>query len=344
MGMEIELSKFLDVVPGSEGGWFSNLSPDALTELWDLYREKGAQAASDKYPSVRASEIYSNLPSFITSYACPYCGHGSNSVLGKPGRFYPGDKWETKDAELRCLTCGHDLLVRHCRCEQCLAKRASVEEFITEWKTKVVRDHYGHQSIPVEYSELNLFQKVVLLALIRDTSDENMHYLDARLHTQCKIAPNKSFLTDSMLSLSRSGVIVVDPNLSSLDSFSWDGLKPGEDVEDGLSYYIYKVAYRTNISFGKSDAALTLLETKELLEQDLSETDYGTDEIKEMWGAIGLQEAVEYSSHLLSERRFNFEGKGKALESLKRGVQQLPVGMARRICSNLQPPFRSSIF
>lgn len=328
MGLEIELNKYLDVVSGSEGECFSNLSHEELAELWDIYREKGARAVSDKYPSMNASQVYSNLPDYSTSYECPYCRDAScDFVIGKPGRFYSGGKWESRYAELRCSNCGHDLLKWNCSCEQCQAHRASAEDFVNAWKTRAIRDHYGHQRPPVDYSELDLNQKVVLLALVRDISDESMDYLDARLHASCKIAPNQSFLTDSIRSLSQSGVIVVDPNLSSLDSFSWDGLSPGEELEDGLSYYIYKVSYRTNVSIGEREAALTLLETKELLEQDLSETAYGIEEVRELWRTIGLQEAIEFSSHLLSERGFNFEGKGKALESLKRGVQLLPLGL-----------------
>ena len=229
-----------------------HLSHDEIEQLYQRYiqGEKNSILLEEYKINIHPNNLIKLFPpQILDDIFCPYC----EIQMFQKRRSKSSIKYAPP--VIRCFQCEHKIFpgehsthFQLCDCKTCLTTRELERRDVEEKRRNIIRKEFSlTDRKPVKYSELNFFQKLILLTLLRMHTDENFSYIFS-LDDLSKVeilSPTNQMDIDCLKSLFDAKIIVVDPE-SVLEAFL--------EVEEN-SFNLRKTRWIPNVTLDKYERA-----------------------------------------------------------------------------------------
>lgn len=261
--------------------YLDHLSPNQLRSLInDYYGDLPTKEIKEKYNlAYTGTSINKILPKRELEVICPYCDQFMY------GEYPPKSRADDGFENISCRECGHkhDII---CHCDNCKEKAKEEKARMEEKKRKDIRKFTNSWPQNTNhYLNLDLKDKVILGALLRDCSTEDFDRIHSINSNRYKLAPTIAFSLEAIKHLkTESNAISIhsDSPLSSIEDI---------DVNAGsFSYYPASVNYYMNVSYDE----MSKIEVANLLMNPPLLDEFELEEGLELWKEIAYQESIEF--------------------------------------------------
>lgn len=302
----------------------SHLSSDEVEQLYHRYiqGEKNAVLVGEFNIDITPNKLIDVFPpQVLNDTLCPYCG----TPMFHKRKSKSHSRWD--DIIVRCFQCEHKVFfsdhspsTQQCNCGKCVTLRW--QEKLNEEKIRrdMIRKEFSFSDRkPIAYSELEFFQKLILLTLMRMHTDEDFEYilsLDSLSKTEF-LSPTDKMDIECLNSLFSAMVIVVDPE-SPLYAFS-------EEIEDN-SFDLRKTRWLPNVTIDTFERA----SLQELYNEIYNELENG---VQAQWESdvfstiykIATEEVLQYIHVRADELNVYFTAENKTREIVKELLHRFSV-------------------